>query len=338
MADICELIRKLEKECNYDEALENLYIAFEEKLCHYDIQKDIGRVLNKMRRYDEALTSFELVLAMNDSHLEALFGKGISNIGLNNFDEALDLFNQVISLDKTNANAWYYKSILSKELGDDDANIYFRRFKRLDNDYFKLDRSYYKFGIRFDEIEYQFRENYPLIVTSHLKDELKSLNLDDDEYSRIIRLLPVNVLFDKIPDLKKSKIKDDEKNIICQSLMDQGFSDSDVEDMFILYDDIDDLKEEIILDSEENPFENFDNDSNFSPIELAVKYNIFKNTERLTRDRLDLFNRGNVFYDEKEFEKAIECYDECLKFNPDNKMLEFMKNCAYYNLNGDING
>ena len=335
MVEILELIEKLEAEERYEEALEYLLIAFEEKLGPWDIQKDIGRVLNKMRRYEEALISFDLVLAMDKDHVEALFGKGISDIGLNNFEEALELFNKVISLDKSNANAWYYKSIVAKELVDNDANIYFRRFKKLDDDVFKLARSYYNFGIRFYEIEYLFRENNQLKVILEVKDELKSLNLNPEEYTRLVRICPLNDLFDKIVELKQSMSANDIKEIIRNELLNQGFSDDDVEDMFILYDNLDELKEEVISSSEEDPFQNFDYNTEFAPIRKASKYNIFKNVKRLTRDHLGLFNKGNTFYDEKEFEKAIECYDECLKYNPDNKMLEYVKVCANYSLNGD---
>lgn len=335
MVEILELIEKLEAEEKYEEALEYLLIALEEKLGSWDIQKDIGRVLNKMQRYEEALTSFNLVLSMEKDHIEALFGKGVSCIGLNNFEESLELFNKVISLDKTIANAWYYKSIVSKELGDNDANIYFRRFKKLDDDASKLARSYYKFGIRFYEIEYLFRENNYLKVILEVKEELKSLNLSYEDYLKLVRICPLNELFDKIVELKQLKSVDDTKEIIRNELINQGFSDGDVEDMFILYDDLDELKEEVVSSSEENPFQNFEDNTDFVPIKKASKYNIFKNVKRLTRDHLGLFNAGNTFYDEKEFEKAIECYDECLKYNPNNKMLEFVKICANYNLNGE---
>ncbi len=340
MVKILDLAKELEQKKLYEEAYDKYYTAYIEKLASFYIQCDLGRVLNKMRKYDEALDWFDSVLETDESHQEALFGKGISNIGSNNFEEALDSFDKLISLDKMNANAWYYKAIISKEFGDNDARAYFRQFKNSDNDEFKEIRSFYNFGIFFDETEYMFRYERKLNVISEIKQELDSLGLNEQEYSTILRTIPLDNLFDKIIELKQSKSNDDIKIIIRNELIKQGLSDSDVDEMFEL-ESVEDLKEQVIMLCDENPFlNNVNNDeshSNFVPIQKASRYNIYKNVKRLKRNNLYLFNRGNYYYDQKDFINAIECYDECLKYDPNNMMLKFVKFCAKYNLKDDTN-
>ena len=333
MAGILELINQLEEEQNYEDALEYLQIASDEQLGSYDIKKDTGRILNKLGQYDEALDCFNLVLAMDESNQESLFGKGIACIALNRFDDALDSFNKLIVLDKLNANAWYYKSILSKALGDENAKFYFRRFMKADNEHFRFIRSFYHFGLLFDEIEYGFRQNRNMDVISEVKEQIKSLNLDDEEYLKIIRTVPLENLFDKIIELKGLKSEKDEKDVIRKVLLEQGLSDSDVDDMFLMYDDIEELKNEVIQLCDENPFKG---EAKFVPIKIASRYNIIKSVKRLKSRKLYLYNRGNYYYDQKDFRNAVECYDECLKYNKDNKKFEFVKFCANYNL-GDVN-
>ena len=339
MVEILELAKELEQKGKYEEAYDKFYMAYMEKLGSFYTQCDIGRILNKMQKYDSATTWFDSVLEMDELHQESLFGRGISKIGSNNYEDALESLNKLLLLDKKNANAWYYKAIISKELGDTDSNIYFREFKNTDNEKFKEIRSYYKFGIAFYETEYQFRENREFNIISEVKHELESLNLSEQQFLNVFRTIPLDSLFDKIIELKYSKSNDDIKNIIHDELIKHGLTESDVEEMFEL-ESVEELKEEVIELSDENPFLNNKNDESspkFIPIKKASRYNIYKNVKRLKSDNLYLFNRGNYYYDEKEFIRAIECYDECLKYNPENMMLKFIKFCANYNLKENNN-
>lgn len=263
--EIFDLIYKLEEEGNYEEALRHLKIAYDERLGSFHIRNDMGRIYNKMRIFDEALSCFDIVLEMDDSNPEYLFGKGISLIGLNRFDEALDVFEGLTEIDGENANAWYYKSILAKSLGNLDANKYFDKFLKYDNDDFRNIRKYYRFGIQFDEIEHNFRKFPKLEILSELKEELISLDLDDNQYSELVRLTPLEDLFDKIIELKGSKFGTDTEDIIRQEFKKQGLTDGDVDDLFKI-ETVENLKSEVMELCEENPFPDSEGYSNFDPL------------------------------------------------------------------------
>jgi tetratricopeptide (TPR) repeat protein len=333
--EIFDLIYKLEKEGNYEEALRHLEIAFEERLGSFDIRNDMGRIYNKMRNFDEALSCFEIVLEMDDSNPEYLFGKGISLIGLNRFDGALDVFGKLTETDEGNANAWYYKSILAKSLGNLDANKYFDKFLKYDDGEFREIRSYYRFGIQFDEIEHNFRKFSDLEILSELKEELISLNLDDNQYSELVRLTPLENLFDKVIELKESKFGTDTEDIIRREFKKQGLTDNDVDDLFKI-ETIENLKQEVIELCDENPFSDSESYSNFIPLTLASKYNAKPRMVKKHED-LKLFNRGNMYFDYNQIQEAIEVYDKGLEYNPDNLLLKFVKCCANYRLGGDSN-
>lgn len=329
---IMNLAKEYEDEGDFEKAIKMLEDAFDEKLGSFHIRADMGRVYNKMRKYWDALSCFEIVLTMDDNNSDYLFGKGIALIGLNKFDLALEVFEELISIDETNANAWYYKTLVSKSLGDFAANHYFNNFLKYDNDDFRLFRSFYQFGIYFDEIENKYRKFPPLTVMSEFKKQLKDLNLDDDKYTEIIRLCPLNILFDEMPKYNQDKFEDDTENIIRQEFKKQGFSDDDIDGLFEL-ESVENLKEEVISLSEENPFTK-KHVSNFIPLKTASRYNIIRPNLLKKNEDLILYNRGNYYLDTNEIEKAIECYDEGLNINPDNKLLKFVKCCAEYKLNG----
>ena len=331
MDEVFDLIKKLEDEKNYEEALRHLEYAYEEKLGPSDIRKDIGRVCNKMRNFNDALSNFEIVLTMDESNPEYLFGKGISLIGLNKFDDALEVFDKLTEVDKDNANGWYYKALLSKSLGDTDAKKYFNIFLKLDDEEFRSIRSYYKFGIQFDEYEHEFREFYRLDILSELKEELSSLN--SDQYTELVRLVPLENLFDRIIEEKGLKVEYDVNDIIRQEFKKQGLTDDDVDDLFKI-ETTENLKKEVIELSGEDPF-NVENHSDFVPLKVASKYNPKSNLIRKHED-LRLFCSGNFYLDNGNLEEAIKIYDDGLKINPDNLLLKFVKCCAVYKL-GDIN-
>lgn len=334
--EIFDLIYKLEEECNYDEALRHLEIAFEERLGTFHIRNDMGRIYNKMRNFDEALSCFDIVLEMDDLNPEFLFGKGISLIGLNRFDDALDVFEKLTEIDGENANAWYYQAILAKSLGNLEANNYFDKFVKYDNEDFRKIRTFYRFGLQFDEIEHDFRGFPELKILDELKDELISLNLDDNQYSEIVRLTPLEDLFDKIIELKGSKFGTDTDDIIRQEFKKQGLTDSDVDDLFKI-ETVENLKQEVIELCDENPFPDSESYSDFVPLKTASRYNVLSPKLLKKNEDLLLFNRGNFYFDYDEIEKAIEAYNEGLKFNPDNLLLKFVKCCVDYKLRGDSN-
>jgi len=331
MDEIFNLINKLEEECNYEEAINHLEIAFEEKLGSFDIRNDMGRIYNKMRKFDEALSCFDIVLAMDDSNQEYLFGKGISLIGLNRFDEALDVFDKLIEVDKNYANGWYYKALLSKSLGDMDSKKYFREFLQLDNENFRKQRSFYKFGIQLEEYEHEFRKLYGLDFLSEFKEELNSLN--PNQYTEIVRIVPLDDLFEKVIELKGFKLGSDTEDIIREEFKKQGLSDSDVDDLFKI-ETVENLKNEVLELCDEDPFIAAESNLNFSPIKLASRYNITSRKTLLNNKDLLLFNRGNFYLDNKEFDEAIEAYEEGLMVNPDNLLLKFAKCCAIYKGSG----
>ena len=334
MDEIFNLINKLEAEGNYEKALGYLNKAFEDKLGSFDIRKDIGRVCNKMRRFDDALSNFEIVLSMNDSNPEYLFGKGIALIGLNRFDESLDVFNFITDVDKNNANAWYYKSLLAKSLGDTDAKYYFREFLQRDNEDFRQQRSYYHFGILFDQYEHEFRRFYRLDLLSELKDELSLL--DPYQYTEIVRTVPLDNLFDKIIELKTVNSRLETEKIIRREFIKQGLTDSDVDDLFKLS-DVERLKQDIIDYTGENPFGEDYGNSGFVPLKLASRYNIRHRSLLLKNHDLVLFNKGNFYFDYNQLDEAIKYYEEGLKINPDNLLLKFVRCCAVYKLSGENN-
>ena len=335
MDEISKLIKKLEEEGKYEEALEHIETADIENLGSIYIKNDKGRIYNKIRGFNEALSCFETVLVMDDSNPEFLFGKGISLIGLNRFDEALEVFNKLTEVDNANANGWYYKSLLSKSLGDSDAEFYFNNFLYFDDEDFRKIRSYYPFGILFDEIEHNFRGLYKLDILNDFKNELYSLNLDDTTYSEVVRIIPLENLFDKIAQLKGLKLEDDTEDIIRKEYIKMGLSNKDVDDLFKI-DSVENLKMDIIESCDENPFPDSASYSNFVPLKMASKYNVKPRVVK-KHDDLKLFNKGNFFYDYDEIEKSIEAYDEGLKFNPDNLLLKFVKCCAEFKLDGDNN-
>ncbi len=335
MDEIFKLINKLEEEHNYEEALEHLEIAFEEKLGSFDIRKDMGRILNKMGKFEDALSCFDIVLSMDDSNPEYLFGRGISLIGLNRFDESLEIFNSLTSLDAENANVWYYKSLLSKSLGDTDAKYYFNKFLSLDNQYFRNQRSYFNFGLLFDEYEHDFRRFYPLDLLMELKEELSFL--DPYQYTEIVRIVPLEFLFDKIIELKTVNSGTDTENIIRREFKKQGLSDEDINDLFKIG-SVENLKKEVIDLCDEDPFIDEGNNSDFIPLKIASRYNILRRNLLLNNPDLIFFNKGNFYFDYNQYEEAIKNYDEGLKINPDNLLLKFVKCCAVYNLRSGNNG
>lgn len=330
--EIFKLINKLEEEHDYDEALKHLEIAFEEKLGSFDIRKDIGRIYNKMRQFDDASSNFDIVLEMDDSNPEYLFGKGISLMGLNQFEQALEVFDKLIKMDKECANAWYYKALLSKSLGDIDAKQYFNQFLTLDNEEFRKQRSYYKFGILLEEYEHEFRGLFRLDFLSEFKRELTTL--DPNQYTELVRLVPLDELFDKVVELKGVKLEVDTEDIIRREFKKQGLSDEDVDDLFKI-ETIDNLKNEVIELCEENPFQRSENKTNLVPVKLASRYNVRSPKTLLNNRDLLLFNRGNFYLDYNELENAIKAYDEGLEVNPDNLLLKFAKSWAVYKLGGD---
>ena len=333
MDEIFELIKKLEDEGKYDEALSHLQFAFEEKLGSFDIRNDMGRIYNKKRQFDEAFSNFDIVLTMDENNLEYLFGKGISLIGLNKFDQALEVFEKITEIDNENANGWYYKALLSKSLGDSNAQKYFNNFLELDNDEFRLTRSYYKFGILFEQYEHEFRGLYKLDMLSEINEELNSL--DPTQYTEIVRLVPLENLFEKIIESKGVKLGMDTEDIIRQEFKKQGLSDKDIDDLFKI-ESVENLKNDVIELSEENPFENSENNLNFVPLKLASRYNPKAKAIR-KHDDLKLFSKGNYYLDNNESEKAIKIYDDGLNINPDNLLLKFAKCCAIYKLGGESN-
>lgn len=332
MDEIFNLINKLEDECEYEEALKHLKFAFEEQLS-FDIRNDMGRIYNKLRKFDDALSNFEIVLTMDDANSEYLFGKGISLIGLNKFDQALEVFDQLVKTDKSDANGWYYKALLSKSLGDSNAQKYFNVFLELDNDEFRLTRSFYKFGILFDQYEHEFRGLYKLDMLSEINEELNSL--DPTQYTEIVRLVPLENLFEKIIESKGVKLGMDTEDIIRQEFKKQGLSDKDIDDLFKI-ESVENLKNDVIELSEENPFEDSENNLDFVPLKLASRYNPKANAIR-KHDDLKLFCKGNYYFDNNEPENAIEIYDDGLNINPDNLLLKFAKCCAIYKLGGESN-
>lgn len=328
-----KLALKLEEEEKYEEALEKLEILYLEKQGPFDIKNDMGRINNKIRKFADALGCFESVLPMDESNSEYLFGKGISLIGLNKFDVALDIFDKLTDLDNGNANFWYYQSLLSKALGDSDAKAYFDNFLQLDNDDFRNIRLFYKFGILFDEIEHEFRGFSNLEVLTEFKDELMSLNLDDTQYSELIRIVPLQDLFYKIAELKKSKFEVDTEEIIRREFKKQGLIDEEIHDLFLI-DTFDELKKQIIELCDENPFSDLENNSNFVPVKSASRYN--PGAKYIIKyEYLRLFVQGNFYLDYDEPEKAIEAYNEGLEYAPDNLSLNFVKCCAIYKLGCD---
>lgn len=336
MDEIFDLIYRLEAESNYEEALNHLDIAFEEKLGSFNIRNDMGRIHNKMRRFDDALSNFDIVLASDDSNPEYLFGKGISLIGLNRFEESYDVFDSLTGIDEDNANGWYYKALLSKSLDYPHAQKFFNRFLKLDNDDFRQIRSYYKFGIHLNECEQDLRGYYKLEILSEIKEEIHSLNIDEDKYEEILRVVPLEDLFGEILELKGDKMDVDVDDIIRREFKKQGLTDKDVDDLFVI-ETTENLKKEVLELCDENPFPESGGYSQFTPFKLASRYNIRRAKLLVKNKDLLLFNRGNVYFDEGKLDEAIECYDEALEYAPENFLLKFVKYCTDYKLQGDSN-
>ena len=334
MDELFDLIYNYEEEGNYEEALRHLEISFEEKLGSFDIRNDMGRIHNKMRNFDEALSCFDIVLAMEDSNPEYLFGKGISLIGLTRFKEAIKVFEKLTDVDENNADGWYYRAILSKILEYPSSKKYFNTFLKLENNDSKNMHHFYRFGIEFDSCEHLLRGFYKLDILSEIKEEIKSLNIDEAKYLQMIYLVPLEELFDKILELKGSKLGVDEKDIIRQEFKKQGLTNKDIDDLFKI-ETVENLKKEVLELCDENPFPETQSYSEFTPVKLASRYNVLNGKLLRKNKDLLLFNRGNIEFDNNNINEAIECYNEALEINPDNFLLKFIKYCADCKLNGD---
>lgn len=272
--------RKLEYDGKYEEALTYHEMDIEQKTAPYDVRKDIGRIYNKMGRFEEAIKNFDLVLAMNNDHSECWFGKGISNLGLFNWARAYKFFLKSSKLDETNANSWYYMSVISKNFDQDNqSKLKFKKFLEFDNDEFKFERKFYKFGIIFEQSKNDLFGFEKKINVIDFKNELKSLNVDSNEIKHDLHCLPYDFLVEKILSLRKNRHENTVKEIIRDELREMNLDNNSIENMFEL-ESLDSLKGKIISLKGSNPFPSLENCLNIPYYVITLKDHVNRYIKR----------------------------------------------------------
>lgn len=299
MTDFTKRAKELENENNFEGALNYYEMAIEEKSGPFDIRSDMGRVLNKMKRYDESIDCFDMVLMMRENHLNSLFGKGIANLGLNNWKEALDYFLKANKLDVNNPNFWYYSSIILRELNDEEnSEIAYGKFLELDDENFKKERSYYDFGLLFNEREVELKKGDKHFNIDGYTALLSSYNLTEGEILSYLRATPLDELENKISILNQENSKNQELKIIYDEFNKMGLDNDDIRQLLEI-ETIESLKEDIksrtktdpFIISEEMPEIQLYDTFKSMPVNFAYNYRISDEIEIIRKKEEGILNK-----------------------------------------------
>lgn len=259
------------------------------------IQDKISEAYYYMQNDTEiALKIFNDILEIEPDNIEALNGKGSSLIKLNRFSEAENYFNQSLSICE-NSSALLNKGLIFKHNHDfENALKYYDKASKLNPDL----------------------ENIVEILKNEItpsKDRIDLSNFNDNAN----RLIKQGIKFKnekKLFDSYDSFMKAIEHDSTCRDIVEE-----------LIYEIKTVLRKEFIYHDRE-----FDINSKIDRLKMQAQRALIKENNPKTaltlmnlvleldeNDINTLNHKGSVFFICDEFEKAIECFDECLRINKD---------------------
>ena len=277
-----------------------------------------GQILLKKGNNFQAKNEFDEVIKINPNNSKAFFYKGYiyATIGKNYNEEAINNFLNCITLDKTNYSALYNLGIvLLKKENFEESKSYFIKA-------YKIKKKFYKALLRIGDVT--FKEGKYDIAMQYYETVIK---YDTNNESALIKKSDLLLRKNNIEEALKLYEKVLELNEINEeALLGKGickYKMNKIDDSIKYFD-------KALQINKENEVAIFNKAiALFNKGEKKLLKNIIKKLKN-NKNLEFFFAKGLIFFFEKEYNLAIENFDECLKKSKIKLDILYQKGLSFY--------